>query len=303
MRTWLLLSLVVIGCGSSDGGDLHGAPGTGGGGGEGAVSAGGNATGGEPTAGAASGGLAGGGVAGGGTGGQGAAQGGGGSAGFSGSAGAPDDVAGGGGAETAGAGGTPDNGGAGGAGGSPECVPSGDELCDGVDNDCANGIDDASICPTDCYGFADGDARYMICVPSEAMARDLASAQTFCKDHDASYDLVRIDGQSENDFLVASIESTEYPPATYWIGATTDEEAIDWSWPDGTIFYDHSTEMTVNGGWANWGPNRPNNIGNNEHCAVLIVNTGMSEFWDKWNDVPCDDTDHGFVCEAAATNL
>jgi len=189
-----------------------------------------------------------------------------------------------------------DAGGAGGEGGAPTCVPSGDERCDGLDNDCTGGVDDGAICPANCYGFADDYGHgYMIC--GLLAGRNQADAQAFCQAHDLSFNLVRIDSSPEHNDLVNAILALDLGTARYWIGAT-DMVENHWVWMDGTEFYDHSIAMTVNGGYENWALNRPNNNGN-EDCAVIEIEPVDPLLDQMWNDIQCMDAGPGFICESS----
>jgi len=313
MKNWLVLGIVIVGCGGSNPNELFGPGASGGAAGTPAnvSGAGGNAMGGTAgTAGSTSdGGTAGtsgatggggsSGTAGGGTAGSGGTSGSGGAgaeAGSGGEAGEPL-VVGGAGGEGGGTAGS-DAGGAGGAGGAPSCVPSGGERCDGLDNDCSGGVDDGDVCPDDCYGFADDSGHgYMICLGNETW--DDARAE--CQAHDPTFDLVIIegpDGSAENTFLTDAVLSLVGDASVdVWLGATDVAEEDAWLWWDGTQFYDHEAGTIVNDGWENWAPNRPNNLGNNEHCAVIEINDPAYLDGD-WNDVGCDDAGP-YVCESS----
>ena len=67
---------------------------------------------------------------------------------------------------------------------------------------------------------------------------------------------------------------------------------------DGTEFYDHSTQTIVNDGWENWADNRPNNLGNDEHCAAIEINDTMLLIDGEWNDLQCGDPG-AFICESS----
>lgn len=298
MRNWLTLAIVVIGCGSSGAGDdLFGTPSPGSGG---SAAAGGAGSAG--TSGAANGGT---GTAGTGGGAAGTSQGG--SAANAGTSGAGNGTAGTGGTAAGGEGGVPVNdGGASGAGGANDagagaggtgsCEPNGVELCDGLDNDGCNGVDDGDPCPTDCYGFADAeDHGYMICLPEVDV--EAADAQAFCQAHDPSFNLVRIDSDAENAFLLDSVASVEDSYVILWLGATDTEDEGEWFWLDGTQFFqgEGGDGMTVNDGYENWGDNQPNDndAPPGEDCAVMKVNDDEDGMW---NDFSCE-LEAAFICE------
>jgi hypothetical protein len=325
MRNWLVLAVVVVSCGRPNADDLFdpGAGGTAGsspaggtdGGGTAGASTGGTASGTSGSAGSAgtsgsassagTSGSAGSAGSAGDEGQAGAAQEGGassfagasGEGGSGGEAGSPVSL---GGAGAGGDGGQAQAGspagGAAGEGGA-SCTATGDERCDGLDNDCSGGVDDGDVCPEDCTGFADETGHgYMICVPAPGM--NAANAQTACQAHDQSFNLVRVDSAEENAFIVTSLTSLAFGAARYWIGAS-DVVENHWVWVDGTEFYDHTIQMTVNGGYENWADGRPNNTGGNEDCAVIELDPSDLALNLKWNDLQCGDGGPGFICEAS----
>ncbi len=190
-----------------------------------------------------------------------------------------------------------DAGGAGGEGGVTPCTSTGEERCDGLDNDCNGDVDDGETCPNDCFGVADDSGHgYMICNPLDAQEVNYSVARAACQAQ--GFDLVIIETEAENNFLVGVInpllngEDTEF-----WIGAT-DEVEDAWFWVNGEQFYDHTTMMAVGDYVELWGPNRPNDAGPGEDCGALIFNQLLLH--GLWNDLQCDGDPSSYICEVPA---
>ncbi len=124
------------------------------------------------------------------------------------------------------------------------------------------------------YWFCEGNYDWV-------EARDLCRSQP-------GLDLVRIDSQAENDFLVDHITDST------WIGANDRDNEWDWFWAedpvdDGVQFWDgpyYGDE--VDGLYSNWDPAQPNDTGTQD-CAEIFT-SGL------WNDASCSGN-RDFVCE------
>ena len=70
-----------------------------------------------------------------------------------------------------------------------------------------------------------------------------------------------------------------------WLGGMRDGGSFKWK--DGSAF-----------NYQNWDRGQPNDWRGNEDCMELYSAPGQSHH-DKWNDVPCDQTNHadGFICK------
>lgn len=69
---------------------------------------------------------------------------------------------------------------------------------------------------------------------------------------------------------------------SYWIGAA-DFKETEWTW-----VIDLSKL-----GYSNWNSGQPNNAGGNEDCAHFY-----KPFNYEWNDMPCNYTGGGYICES-----
>lgn len=203
------------------------------------------------------------------------------------------------GSNEAGAGGTND---AGAAGAPPTCAPPTcvpeDERCDGVDNDCENGIDDGNVCPDDCVGAHFEGHDYLIC-PEENSGplgggRAWGQARTYCVMEGKV--LVHLETEAEATFVYTQLAKLDLG-LDAWMGAT-DREEDEWSWEGTTMldvvkFYDHDTEMAVDGFFIDWREGEPNDDGG-EDCGA-IEDQGDGTY--LWDDRSCTEQLDLFVCE------
>lgn len=156
----------------------------------------------------------------------------------------------------------------------PEVHPGVEEVCDMVDNDCNGLTDELSPANTSCQGCAlglMGTHGYYYCAGPSIRA----DAELFCQQ--LGGDLVTIDDQAEQDFLLA-----EPLPAAplFYLGLDDLEVEGTFEWPDGSA-----------PGFTAWGENEPNDAMMNEDCVQLSVMTMV------WNDIDCANP-AAFICEA-----
>jgi hypothetical protein len=181
-------------------------------------------------------------------------------------------------------------GGAGGSGGGA-CDALASEICDGVDNDCNDEIDDAKACPAKCLGFVAHGGRYMVCDTSTGQAK----ASTLCEEQGMR--LAWLDSAEENTAVTAAIQSLAgIAPELLFIGASDAEVEGSWQWIGGAPFWEGEADgAPVGGAFANWAEGRPNDSGTQD-CAMLIVDFPADGEPGQWNDTGCA-TPRGALCE------
>jgi hypothetical protein len=167
------------------------------------------------------------------------------------------------------------------------CVPTGVEVCDGLDNDCVDGID-GHTCPDGCVGFARAGTGYMLCYGSNRHAtwREASTACTGRGMH-----LVRVDDAQENAFLHEAALRVNFTGAI-WLGGSDAADEGRWVWTDGTPFWmGDENGMPVGGSYTNWdkSTNQPGG-GSSQNCLEIQQAT------DKWHDEDCGQNS-AFVCE------
>jgi len=186
----------------------------------------------------------------------------------------------------------------------PSCIPA-TEVCDGLDNDCDESVDEGNACADDCAGFALEGRGYMFC--SESV--DRAEAVSLCQLEGLR--LAWIETSEENAALISSIVLLDVPTPDEeeilthiggsdsgsegsWSWRGTDEIADGFQYWEGT-FADDGGEP-VGGAFANWSPTEPNDTDGDEDCAALSVLGNNNRLPGNWDDRPCD-TELPFVCE------
>lgn len=112
-------------------------------------------------------------------------------------------------------------------------------------------------------------------------------AQTYCQTNYT--DLVVIQSQRENDYLVSILPSRDKSPY-YWIGITKTHINETWTWVG-----NNSTWI----GEQLWAPNEPNNNHVTEFCVEIYVNQGQNR--GKWNDEKCSNRKYP-VCYKGTLN-
>ncbi|MDC3960000.1 C-type lectin domain-containing protein [Polyangium jinanense] len=139
------------------------------------------------------------------------------------------------------------------------------EICNGVDDDGDDRIDEDGIC--DCQTHVDGGHEYRVCQNQ----LDHATAQAMCEGR--GYGLARIESLTENAFLQPFAVGTQ----GFWIDLNDRVVEGDYRWSNG-----------FSASLLNWSTYEPNNAGN-EDCGMM---------WDtgKWNDLNCAWTNKTF-CE------
>jgi hypothetical protein len=168
------------------------------------------------------------------------------------------------------------DGGAAGAG-DGGCLPTGLEICDGVDNDCNGIIDDGPLCACEVHSF--GGKSYLFC--SKVASWPLAEA--FCVARGGH--LASIESKAEDDWLTRT--AVGIISATWWMGFNDRVLEKQWVWTDGS--------PTT---YLHWAKDQPNNKDGNEDCGEL----NRAGITGGWNDQPCDDF-QPFICKAVPGEL
>jgi hypothetical protein len=189
----------------------------------------------------------------------------------------------------------------------PVAPPCGDnaEVCDGLDNDCDDAIDEGTACANDCAGFALAGRGYMFC--STGTVRDEAAERCSLE----GMRLAWIETPEENAFLVDRIESADVPASASeeiltFIGGSDAAAEGSWIWrgsgaiADGFQFWQGQAAANggeaVGGAYSNWSDTEPNDTDDNEDCAVMSVLGNNNRAPGNWDDRDCDGL-LPFVCE------
>lgn len=155
------------------------------------------------------------------------------------------------------------------------------EVCDGLDNDCANGVDDGVTCPTNCTGVAFGGNGYQFCDYPVAwqVAHDNCVAQ--------GMHLAKVDSDEENTFIGTTAFATS--AAYVWLGGDDIAAEGSWHWQDGTLFWtgDSAGNAPV-GVYTHWYPGYPQAAGTKDCLEMRDDYT--------WDDKTCGQSKQ-YVCE------
>jgi hypothetical protein len=198
----------------------------------------------------------------------------------------------------------------GGMSGATSCVPTvpPDEVCDGIDNDCQNGVDGPGVCPDGCYGAIYSGHRYLLCQGTGATTYNRNDAHTACVNHGTdlglTLDLVRVNSADEDAFVLGLIAAHDIT-GTVWNAASDSPLAPvnstqgTWVWgnsDNGVVFYRDGAP--VSNRYNDWAPGQPDDggpgptPGMSKDCAVF----DPANSW-HWESVSCDAKATAFVCE------
>ena len=113
--------------------------------------------------------------------------------------------------------------------------------------------------------------------------------------------LATITSEQEHNFVLARINQSG------WIGANDIASEKTWRWMTGPeagtqFWYGDQDGSAVNGQFANWSPNEPNNTNGNEDCAQIWFG-GSPGSLGKWNDLNCEEGNPYYVVEFGAPGV
>lgn len=151
----------------------------------------------------------------------------------------------------------------------PEAYPGAPELCDALDNDCDDELDEYAegTNEDECNGCVPrrvGEVVYSAC----AGDMEWTEGQDLCRSRGA--ELTSIADSVENDTIELLLELAEGFDFA-WIGYNDLQAEGQWVWSDGTPT-----------GFDNWGPAQPDPVGGEgQDCATIQTTTGL------WFDRPC----------------
>lgn len=171
----------------------------------------------------------------------------------------------------------------------PWVFPSGDEVCDGVDNDC----DPATVesCANGCSPqlSEDEQVRYLFCTSQ----RNQTTAAQACATE--GMHLVSINDEAEQVFVFGRRTALWGTSFVSWLSGT-DEVDGTWLWHDETPFWlGNAGGAPVDDRYAHWRSGEPGG-GGGERC-MLMDNEGSTG---RWDDRGCGE-DRRFICERPLT--
>jgi hypothetical protein len=162
------------------------------------------------------------------------------------------------------------------------CVPE-DEICDGQDNDCDEGVDEGSsrnkMCGDCSFVLSNDGGSYFAICPGPVVWDEARSA---CAAFGPDVDLAIIDNAADQVALLAAVGDD------HWIGVSDIDEEGHWVFVDGT----DSIVGGVHQPYDGWASGQPSG-GNVENCAEL--DPGRS----GWADSPCTQ-EQPFICRHPA---
>lgn len=150
------------------------------------------------------------------------------------------------------------------------------EVCDQLDNDCNNQVDDNG-CSIGCTALrrpAPNDATAYIRCTNQI---NWTAARAACGSW--GFHLIYIETGEENTWLRNQFSFA----GAIWIGATDQVQSNHWIWGNGVAFWDSGQTLT----YAAWAATQPDNI-DTESCAEMDFS--------GWADRNCG-ANNGYVCE------
>ncbi|XP_048118190.1 C-type lectin domain family 4 member E-like [Alosa alosa] len=106
-------------------------------------------------------------------------------------------------------------------------------------------------------------------------AKDWSTSRKDCQTKQG--DLVVIDSREEHEFLVTWKKNF----TVFWIGLSDIETEGVWTWVDGTRLHQEY-----------WKSGEPNNVGQDEDCAVSHHSSWLHWNLQLWNDISCSTKSH-----------
>jgi hypothetical protein len=146
-----------------------------------------------------------------------------------------------------------------------------DEVCNGLDDDCDDAIDEGAGCP--CPVAQVGDVPLLLCDQS----LEWPAARDLCRT--AGYDLVVLQAAEVDAFIYSEMQARGFGDT--WIGLNDRQNEGHWVWLDG-----------IPTGYTHWDGGEPNDGGSGEDCALIMTANGRQA---EWDDRPCAQP-HPFVC-------